>query len=147
MLSEGYSLRRSLEEAGFNVPAKHPKILSPGKTPGYRVGITEDGSPATVDELNAEEIASLWYHIEGKQNAFPVVKVQHALLAVPKKDSLRQRLNDLNKSQEASRVLLLREAMNSHELRLPPTDEQAWTRLRSKAETFRRVFTEEEVGF
>jgi len=147
MLSEGYKLRRELDAANFDVPATHPKVLSPGKSPGYRVGLAENGLPTTVEELNGEEMASLWYHIKGKQNAFPVVKVQHALLAVPKDDSLRKRLDDVKKGKETQRISLLREAIDSRAAQLPPNDEQTWKRLREKARAFLKVFPEEAGQF
>jgi hypothetical protein len=146
MLSEGYILRCELEAANFSVPATHPNILSPGKSPGYRVGLGIDGLPIIVEELNGQEIHSLWYHIEGKQNAFPVIKVQHALLAIPREDSLRKRLEELKKGQKA-RLLLLREAMNSRNLQLSPTDEQTWERLRKKAARFHDIFSDEDGQF
>jgi len=148
MLNEGYVLHRELAAANFGVPATHPMILRPGKSsPGYRIGLADDGFPKSVEELSGEQVASLWYHIEGKQNAFPVLKVQHALLALPKEDQLREQLNDLGKGQDTDRISLLRQALDSRELQLLPNDEQMWLRLREKAAAFREVFNEEAGRF
>jgi len=140
MLAEAYELRQSLDDIDFDVLAIHPKVLSPGKSPGYRVGLGEDGMPFVIEELDAEEMASLWKHVEGKQNAFPVVKVQHALLASSSDSDLRQRLQVLKKDQGTARVSLLREAVDHWARSLPFKDEQTWSRLGKKAQTWRSIF-------
>ena len=79
MLSEAYDLRRSLDDAGFDVPANHPDVKRPGKNPGYRVRLRDNGLMQIVEEVDRESMGRLWYHREGKANAFPVVKIQRAL--------------------------------------------------------------------
>ena len=95
MLSEGYDLLRNLVETGFDIPIDHRDVKRPGKNPGYRVGLGNDGLAQVVEELDRESMGRLWYHRKGKQNAFPVVRIQHALLSVPTDDPLRKRLDSL----------------------------------------------------
>lgn len=142
MLSEGYDLLRNLKEIGFDIPLNHRDVKRPGKNPGYRVDLTDDGFPQIVDEMDGESLGSLWYHREGKQNAFPVVKIQHALLSVPIDDPLRNGFDMLKKAQQSERLRLLREAIDKRELQLSEHDEQTWIRLRHKALEWLDIFIE-----
>jgi hypothetical protein len=142
MLSEGYILRRDLDAAGFDIPATHPDVKKPGKNPGYRVGLGYDGFPHIVEEVDRDSMGNLWYHREGKQNAFPVVRIQHALLSVPFDDALRERFRALKNREQAQRLRLLREAIDSRESQLPERDAQTWDRLRDKARNWLDIFAE-----
>lgn len=147
MLSEGYDLRRNLDEIGFDIPLDHPDVKKPGKNPGYRTGLGGDSLPQTVEEIDRESMGKLWYHREGKQNAFPVVKIQHALLSVPVDDPLRMSFDALKKTEQTQRIKLLREAINNREFQLPVNDVQAWDRLRSKACNWLDIFTDTDERY
>lgn len=142
MLSEGYDLLRNLDETGFDIPMDHRDVKKPGKNPGYRVGLGDDGLPQIVEEVDRESMGRLWYHREGKQNAFPVVRIQHALLSVPIDDPLRKRLDALKRTEQTQRLKLLREAIDKRELQLSKHDEQTWERLREKARGWLDIFSE-----
>ncbi len=146
MLSEAYDLRRNLDEIGFDVPADHPDVKKPGKNPGYRVGLGKDGLPQVVEEVDRESMGKLWYHREGKQNAFPVVKIQHALLAVAAEDSLRKKFDELRrrKNEKTERLKLLRDAVDNRPFQLPDNDAQTWIRLRIKACDWLEIFDEKD---
>jgi hypothetical protein len=90
VLSETFILRRNLERSVFDLPEDHPDIKQPGKSPGYRICLGEDGLPIEVEELDAETMSGLWTIREGKANSFPVVKIQHALLDVPHDAPIRE---------------------------------------------------------
>lgn len=139
MLSEGYDLLHSLVEAGF-VPTNHSDVKKPGKNPGYRVGLGDDGLPQIVEEVDRESMGRLWYHREGKANAFPVVKIQHGLLSVPIDDPLRKQFDALKRTEQTQRLKLLREAIDKRQFQLPQHDQQAWDRLRSKALAWLGIF-------
>jgi hypothetical protein len=141
MLSEGYELLRSLEETGFNIGPSHPDVKKPGKNPGYKVGLGSDGLPQLVEELNRETMGNLWYHRDGKHNAFPVVKIQHALLAVPIDDPLRKKFDEIKKTDQTLRTNLLREAFDKRPFQFPEQDKQTWDRLRGKASEWLDIFT------
>ena len=111
MLSEGYDLRRNLDDTGYDIPTHHRDVKKPGKNPGYRVGLAADGHPQMVEEVDRESMGRLWYHMEGKMNAFPVVRIQHALLSVPTDDPLRKGFGALKKTEQTQRLKLLREAI------------------------------------
>lgn len=142
MLSEAYKLRRSLDETGFDVPANHPDVKRPGKNPGYRVYLRDNGPLQIVEEVDRESMGQLWYHREGKANAFPVVKIQHALLSVPIDDPLREEFDALKKTEQTQRHKLLREAIDNREFQLPAHDEQTWNRLRNKGLDWLDIFAE-----
>jgi hypothetical protein len=142
MLSEGYDLLRSIDEAGIDIPVVHGDVKKPGKNPGYRVDLDDDGFPQIVEEMDGESMGRLWYHREGKQNAFPVVKIQHALLSVPIDDPLRERFDALKKTQQTQRLKLIREAIDEREFQLTEHDEQSWDRLRNKALDWLDIFVE-----
>ena len=142
MLSEAYDLRRSLDETGFDVPVNHPDVKRPGKNPGYRVYLRANGPLQIVEEVDRESMGQLWYHREGKANAFPVVKIQHALLSVPIDDPLREKFDALKKTEQTQRRKLLREAIDNREFQLPAHDEQTWNRLRKKGLDWLNIFAE-----
>jgi hypothetical protein len=142
MLSEAYDLRRSLDETGFDIPTNHPDVKKPGKNPGYRVGLGDNGLPHIVEEVDRESMGRLWYHREGKHNAFPVVKIQHALLLIPIDDPLRKQFDALKRTEQAQRLKLLREAIDNRDFQLLAHDEQTWNRLRSKALDWLNIFAE-----
>jgi hypothetical protein len=142
MLSEGYDLLRNLHETGIDIPVDHRDVKRPGKNPGYRVRLGKDGLPKIVEEVDRESMGRLWYHREGKHNAFPVVRIQHALLAVPTDDSVRKRLDSLKRTERTHRLKLLREAIDKRELQLSKHDEQTWERLRKKARGWLDIFSE-----
>ncbi len=142
MLSEAYDLRRSLDETGFDVPVNHPDVKRPGKNPGYRVYLRDNGPLQIVEEVDRESMGQLWYHREGKANAFPVVKIQHALLSVPIDDPLREKFDALKKTEQTQRRKLLREAIDNREFQLPAHDEQTWNRLRNKGLDWLNIFAE-----
>ncbi len=142
MLSEGYNLLRSLNEAGFEIPTEdHSDVKHPGKNPGYRVGLGSNGLPLLVEEVAGESMGKLWYHREGKKNAFPIVKMQHALLEIPTDDPLRKQLSGLKKSEHGERLKLLHEAIERRSLQLPKKDKQTWMRLRVKAKDWLTIFS------
>jgi hypothetical protein len=147
MLSEGYDLLRSLEETGFEICAGHRDVKKPGKNPGYRVGLGEDGLPQIVEELDRESMGKLWYHREGKHNAFPVIRIQHALLSIPKDDMLRKRFDGLKKTDQAQRLKLLREAIEERQFQFAERDEQTWNRLRNKAHDWLDIFCETDEQY
>jgi hypothetical protein len=147
MLSEGYDLLRNLNETGFDIPLDHRDVKRPGKNPGYRVGLGEDGLPQIVEEVDRESMGRLWYHREGKQNAFPVVKIQHALLSVPIDDPLRKRLDALKKTEHTQRLKLLHEAIDTQKFQLLKNDEQMWERLRKKARDWLNIFPETDEHY
>jgi hypothetical protein len=147
MLSEGYDLRRNLDETGFHIPTHHPDVKKPGKNPGYRVGLGDEGLPQIVEEVDRESMGELWYHREGKHNAFPVVKIQHALLSVPIDDPLRIRLQELKRTEQVQRLTLLREAIDSRSFQLPENDELTWERLRKKARDWLDIFSETDENY
>jgi len=89
-------------------------------------------------------MGKLWYHRKGKQNAFPVVRIQHALLAVPITDPLRKQLDGLKRSEQARRLKLLREAVDNRKLQLQKNDKQTWERLRRKAHDWLSIFSEND---
>lgn len=140
MLSEGYDLLRNLREAGFDIPTKHRDIKKPGKSPGYRVGLGNDGLPQLVEEVDREAMGGLWYHRKGKHNAFPVVKIQHALLLIPINDPLRKQLEALKRGQQDQRIGLLREAIDHRDFQFPTRDEQTWRRLQFRASDWLKIF-------
>ena len=142
MLSEAYDLRRSLDEAGFDVPVNHPDVKRPGKNPGYLVYLRDNGPLQIVEEVDRESMGQLWYHREGNANAFPVVKIQHALLSVPIDDPLREKIDALKKTEQTQRRKLLREAIDNREFQLPAHDEQTWNRLRNKGLDWLNIFAE-----
>ena len=147
MLSEAYDLRRNLDATGFDIPADHPDVKKPGKNPGYRIGLGGDGLPQIVEEVDRESMGRLWYHREGKHNAFPVVKIQHALLSVPIDDPLRKRFDALRRNEQTQRLKLLREAINNRRFQLPDHDVQTWDRLRSKARDWLSIFAETDEHY
>jgi hypothetical protein len=147
MLSEGYDLLRGLKKTGFEIPPHHPDVKKPGKNPGYRVGLGEDGLPHLVEEVNRDLMGRLWYHRAGKANAFPVIKIQHALLSVPIDDPLRKRFGELKKAGSSQRLKLLREMINNREFQLPANDEQTWGRLRNKARDWLDIFSETDEQY
>ncbi|MBN2512379.1 MAG: type I-C CRISPR-associated protein Cas8c/Csd1 [Sedimentisphaerales bacterium] len=147
MLSEAYDLLRSLDEIDFDIPTNHPDVKKPGKNPGYRVCLGVDGLPQIVEELGRESMGKLWYHREGKANAFPVVKIQHALLSVPIDDPLRKAFDALKKAEQSERLRLLLEAINNRRFQLPAHDEQTWHRLRNKARDWSEIFAENDERF
>jgi hypothetical protein len=147
MLSEAYDLRRSLDETGFDIPTSHPDVKKPGKNPGYRVCLGDDGLPQIVEEVDRESMGRLWYHREGKANAFPVVKIQHALLSVPIDDPLRKQFDALKRTEQTRRLKLLREAIDKREFQLPQYDQQTWGRLRKKALEWLAIFAETDEHY
>jgi len=147
MLSEGYDLLHSLDEIGFPILTDHRDVKRPGKNPGYRVGLGDNGVPQIVEEVDRESMGRLWYHREGKANAFPVVKIQHALLSVPIDDTLRKQFDALKKTEQTQRLKLLREAMDKREFQLPGHDEQTWVRLQNKARDWLVIFTETDEHY
>jgi CRISPR-associated protein (Cas_Csd1) len=142
MLSEGFDLLRGLKEAGFDIPMAHGDVKKPGKNLGYRVNLAEDGFPQIVEEMDGESMGKLWYHREGKQNAFPVVKIQHALLSVPTDDPLRKKFDALKRAEQTQRLKLLREAIETREFQLSEHDEQTWVRLRNKTIEWLDIFSD-----
>lgn len=142
MLNESYDLRRSLDEIGFDIPMHHPDVKKPGKNPGYLVGLGINGLPQIVEEVDRESMGKLWYHREGKANAFPVVKIQHALLSLPIDDPLRKQFEALKRTEQTQRLKLLREAINNRDFQLTEHDEKTWDRLRNKARNWLDIFTE-----
>jgi len=147
MLSEAYNLRRSLDETGFYVPFNHPDVKRPGKNPGYRVRLRDNGPLQIVEEVDRESMGRLWYHREGKANAFPVVKIQHALLSVSIDDPLREEFAALKKTEQTQRRKLLREAIDNREFQLPAHDEQTWNRLRNKGLDWLDIFAEADEQY
>jgi hypothetical protein len=147
MLGEGYALWRSLEEIGFVIPLVHRDVKRPGKSPGYRVGLGEDGFPQLVQEMDGESMARLWCHREGKQNAFPVVKVQHALWAVRVDDEVRSSFEARRKNEQKDRLKLLREVIDSREFQLSEKDLQNWMRLRNKATEWLSIFADADEQY
>ena len=142
MLSEGYDLLRGLDGTGFDIPMAHGDVKKPGKNPGYRVDLDDDGCPQIVEEMDGESMGRLWYHREGNQNAFPVVKIQHALLSVSIDDPLRERFDTLKKTEQTQRIKLLREAIDTRGFQLTEHDQQAWERLRNKALDWLDIFVD-----
>jgi hypothetical protein len=147
MLSEGYDLFRNLTETGFHIPKTHRDVQKPGKHPGYRVRLAGDGFPQIVEEVDRESMGSLWYHMEGKMNAFPVVKIQDALLSVPTDDALRKKLDSLKRTDQTQRLKLLREAIDTRDLQFSKHDEQAWERLRIKARGWLDIFSDTDENY
>jgi hypothetical protein len=147
MLSEAYDLRRSLDEIGFDIPANHPDVKRPGKNPGYRVRLRDNGPLQIVEEVDRESMGRLWYHREGKANAFPVVKIQHALLSVPIDDPLREEFDVLKKTEQTQRRKLLRETIDNREFQLPAHDKQTWNRLRNKGLDWLDIFAEADEQY
>jgi len=144
MLSEGYDLLHNLHHSGFDIPMNHRDVKMPGKNRGYRVGLDKDGFAQVVEEVDRESMGRLWYHMEGKQNAFPVVRIQHALLSVPTNDPLRKHLGSLKRTERTQRIKLLREAIDKREVQLSKHDEQTWERLREKAREWLGIFSESD---
>jgi hypothetical protein len=142
MLSEAYDLLRNLEQVGFPISMSQGDVKEPGKNPGYHVGLDDEGFPQIVEEMDGEAMGSLWYHRDGKQNAFPVVKIQHALLSISIEDPLRERLTKLKKAEHTQRIKLIREAIDGRDFNLGEHDEKAWERLRNKALDWLDIFTE-----
>jgi hypothetical protein len=140
MLSEAYALLRNLNETGFDIPIDHGDVKKPGKNPGYRVGLGDGGVARIVEELDGDSMGNLWYHREGKMNAFPVLKVQHALFSVPNDDPVREKLADLKRTDQKQRIKLLREVIDQRELQFSDHDKQTWVRLRSKAQQWLDIF-------
>jgi hypothetical protein len=147
MLSEAYDLRRSLDEIGFDILANHPDVKRPGKNPGYRVRLRDNGPLQIVEEVDRESMGRLWYHREGKANAFPVVKIQHALLSVPIDDPLREEFDALKKTEQTQRRKLLRETIDNREFQLPAHDKQTWNRLRNKGLDWLDIFAEADEQY
>jgi len=147
VLSEAYDLLRSLDEIGFPIPTNHPDVKKPGKNPGYRVGLGDDGLPQIVEEVDRESMGRLWYHREGKANAFPVVKIQHALLSVPIDDPLRKQFDALKRTEQTQRLKLLRKAIDNRVFQFPHHDEQTWDRLRNKARDWLDIFAETDEHY
>lgn len=147
MLSEAYNLRCILEDCGFDIPSNNPDVKRPGKNAGYRVGLGEDGLPKIVEELDRESMGRLWYHREGKSNAFPVVKVQHALLSVPIKDPLRKQLKDLKKKEQTLKVKIFKEAIEKRSFQFSGQDVQTWDRLKKKAAKWLKIFIDVDENY
>lgn len=144
MLSEAYDLRRSLDEIRFDIPTNHPDVKKPGKNPGYRVGLGDDGYPCTVDEIDRNTMSSLWTHREGKHTSFPVIRLQNALLNVRqtlKRADFRSRQRKKRAAQPQRMIKLLRRCVDTFPLNAPNTD--LWRRLREKAKGFQNIFNEE----
>lgn len=131
MLNELLTLRRNLESVESELPTRHPDVKTPGRFPGYRVNLDEDGRPAGIAELQAEEMSRLWTIREGKHNSFPVIKVQQALLDVPADDPIRQRLRDLKAGQDRRGVVA--ECVSRFRQHSLSSDLRVWQRLRVKA--------------
>lgn len=147
MLSEGFDLLHSLDKIGFPILTDHRDVKRPGKNPGYRVGLGDNGLPQIVEEVDRESMGGLWYHMEGKANAFPVVKIKHALLSVPIDDPLRKRFDELKRAEQLRRLELLREAIDTREFQLPGQDEQTWVRLRNKAHDWLVILSEADEHY
>jgi hypothetical protein len=147
VLSETFILRRNLERSVFDLPEDHPDIKQPGKSPGYRICLGEDGLPIEVEELDAETMSGLWTIREGKANSFPVVKIQHALLDVPHDAPIRDRFKNLKKHQTPERIKLLREAFSTFPVHLSSEDDQTWQRVRRKARALAPLFSREDQRY
>ncbi len=147
MIGEAYDLRKSLDEIRFHVPMNHPDVKRPGKNPGYRVRLRENGLVRIVEEVDRESMGSLWYHREGKANAFPVVKIQHALLSVPIGDPLRNHFDIRKKAEQIQRHKLLRETIDNRDFHLLEHDEQTWNRLRNKGLDWLDIFSETDERY
>jgi hypothetical protein len=89
----------------------------------------------------------LWYHREGKANAFPVVKIQHALFSVPIDDPLRDELHTLKKTEQMQRLKLLRRAIENREFQLSTHDKSTWDRLRNKALHWLDIFAQTDERY
>lgn len=142
MLSEGYDVFRNLAETGYHIPTTHRDVKNPGKAPGYRVRLGENGLPEMVEEVERDSMGTLWYHMEGNQNAFPIVKIQDALLSVPADDLLRKELESLKRTEQTQRLKLLRQAIAMRELQFSKHDQQMWERLRNKARSWLDIFSD-----
>lgn len=142
MLSEGYQILRNLENIDFDIPISHPDVKKPGKNPGYRVGLDTSGLPQTVEEIDRESMGKLWYHRKGNHNAFPIIRIQHALLSVPEDDPFREQFGKLKKSDRSQRITLLRKVLESRPFLLSELNEKAWNRLRIKADKWLNIFAQ-----
>lgn len=147
MLSEAYGLCRSLEQNSCELPESHPDVKEPGKNPGYRVALGEDGLPQEIEEVEREEMACFWTIREGKHNSFPVVNIQRPLLDVPVDAPLRQQLADLKRQQGRKRVALLEQGLRDHPIHLGGNELGMWVRLRAKAEGLQRHFSGKDNRF
>lgn len=141
MISEGYALLKSLENVKYELQVNHPDVKRPGKKPGYRVGLGNDGLPQLAEEIDKDTMGSLWYHRDGKHNAFPVIKIQNALLPISAGNPLRQMFND-KKTSPGSRIKLLKEAFSVSPIKLTEYDRNKWNRLKSKASVWVGIFAD-----
>jgi hypothetical protein len=130
MLNETFMLRQALRTCDFELP---DVLEQPGRAPGYRVILNARGLPEDVVELSAGEMASLWTIREGKQNSFPVAKLQQAIVAIPADAPLRTEIESLTKSQNVRRIELLQTAVTDYPLALSKVTEDVFHRLREKA--------------
>ena len=147
MLSETMVLWGALQRCGFDLPESHRDVKQPGRAPGYRVILNNDGFPDEVVELSADETASLWTIREGKHNSFPVVKVQQALISVPTDAPLRQQIEGLAKAQNVERIELLHRALDQYPLAVSGVTENSFQRLREKAAELLSAFGNAESDF
>lgn len=147
MLNEGFQLRRNLDQNAFQVPMTHPDVKKPGRNAGYRVRLDQDGRPSFVEELTAETMASLWCHREGKQNAFPVIRVQRALFDIPVEDPLRGNLDNLGKNNDSERIHILAASLTEKNILLHKSAKDMWNRMRKKARDWQKLFPEEQGEF
>lgn len=77
MLNELWALRKSLEEAGKDIPQNHPRVTTPGPSSGeaIRVRLGADGGVAGIERVTRDEWPGLWVMRDGNQNYFPVCRL------------------------------------------------------------------------
>ena len=99
MLNELFTLHKSLERCKLSIPQQHPDIKSPGKTPGFIIGIDEKGMPASIEYRSKEDMEMLWTHRKGNHNSFPLVKLKSPIWDIPNDLPERESLKKIKKEQ------------------------------------------------
>lgn len=138
MLNETWRLWQALERTpSLRLERKHKRVPEPGRSaPCLRVRLNSQGKVVAIEEVTYEDWPS-WTVMEGNQNSFPVVRVQHPLLEVSvdvwqelgfHKHQSRRRTPD-----DAQRVKTLEEASQKGSVCLwSKRTHDLWERLRDR---------------
>lgn len=120
MLNEIYSLYKSLENCGSEIPISHPWVKQLPKSEGFIVGINNQGFPASIEYFDKESSRKLWKIEKDNHNTFPAFKLTRPLFSCS--DVSRDQIIKLKKDDTKSRIQLLNEIKNqSNELNIDMT--------------------------
>ncbi len=140
MLNEGYVLFKSLERCGIRAPNRHRDVSEPGRKEGLVVGLNEKGTVQTLEYRKAEEMVKLWTIRDGKQNSFPILKLQRPLWKVDQNDIIRK-----SRDAEVEKKNLL--FQYNHKLNITNVEENWWERLQIKVKQLQPIIQGDIINF